>query len=76
MARSPGPILAAQPEYAEYSVRRFSSMRLTPFHTRSGQMAEGKGIEPPAAVCAAAYGFEDREAHQSLSASITTRGVL
>ncbi len=31
-------------------------------------MAEGKGIEPPAAVCAAAYGFEDREAHQSLSA--------
>jgi hypothetical protein len=37
-------------------------------------MAEGKGIEPPAAVCAAAYGFEDREAHQSLSAS--TEGKL
>ena len=75
MARSPGPILAAQPEYAEYSVRRLSTMRLTPFRRRVGViMAEGKGIEPPAAVCAAAYGFEDREAHQSLSAS--TRELL
>ncbi len=45
-------------------------MRLTPFQAEIGdKMAEGKGIEPPAAVCAAAYGFEDREAHQSLSAS-------
>ena len=45
-------------------------MRLTPFRAEVGvNMAEGKGIEPPAAVYTAAYGFEDRETHQSLSAS-------
>ena len=32
-------------------------------------MAEGEGIEPPAAISITASGFEVREAHQSLSAS-------
>lgn len=32
-------------------------------------MAEGEGIEPPAAIYITASGFEVREAHQSLSAS-------
>jgi len=35
-------------------------------------MAEGEGIEPPAAICITASGFEVREAHQSLSASTLT----
>ena len=32
-------------------------------------LAEGEGIEPPAAILIAANGFEVRKAHQSLSAS-------
>ena len=32
-------------------------------------IAEGEGIEPPAAIIITANGFEVRKAHQSLSAS-------